>query len=50
LREATAVAKKEAMKVEKSGKSQALTPPLLLTQTSIGSLVQNPRKRDASFA
>ena len=31
LREATVVAKKEAMKAEKSGKPKALIPPLLLT-------------------
>jgi hypothetical protein len=50
LREATAVAEKEARKAKKSGKSKALTPPLLLTNASIASPSQHPRKRDASFA
>jgi vacuolar-type H+-ATPase subunit H len=49
LREATAVAEKEAKKAKKSGKSKALTPPLLLTKTSIASSSQNPCKRAASF-
>jgi hypothetical protein len=44
---------REAKKAEKAGKSKAVaapSPPLLLTQTSTGSLSQNPRKRDASYA
>jgi hypothetical protein len=49
-REATAAVEKEAKKAEKSGKSKAITPPLLLTETSIASPSQNPHKRDASFA
>jgi hypothetical protein len=34
LREATTAAEKEAKKAKKSGKSKAITPPLLLTETS----------------
>ena len=48
-REASAAVEKEAKKVEKSGKSKAITPPLLLTKTSIASPLQNPHKQDASF-
>jgi hypothetical protein len=50
LREATTTTEKEARKIEKLGKSKALTPPLLLTNASIASPSQHPRKRDASFA
>jgi hypothetical protein len=49
LREANAVAEKKAKKAEKSRKSKAFIPPLLLIQTSIGSPIRNARKRDASF-
>jgi hypothetical protein len=49
LREATTAVEKEAKKIEKSKKSKAIIPPLLLTQTSIGFPVQNPCKWDASF-
>jgi hypothetical protein len=44
MREATVAAEKEARKTEKSGKSKAITPPLLLTETSYASPSQNPRK------
>jgi hypothetical protein len=37
LREATATVEKEARRAEKSGKSKAITPPILLTETSIAS-------------
>ena len=44
LREAIAVAEREAMKVEKSGKSKAITPPAFLTKTSTASPSQNLQK------
>jgi hypothetical protein len=49
LREATATAQKEAKKAMKSWKSKAFAPPHFLTETSIASPSQNPRKQDASF-
>jgi vacuolar-type H+-ATPase subunit H len=50
LKEATAAIEKKAKEVEKSRKSKALTPLLLLTETSITSPSENPRKQNASFA
>jgi hypothetical protein len=50
LRDSIAAAEKEARKAENSGKSKAITPPLLLTETSYALPSQNPHKRDASFA
>jgi hypothetical protein len=41
---------KEGKKVEKPGKSKAITPALLLTETSYASPSPNPRKRAASVA
>ena len=49
MREAIAAAKNEAKKVEKSRKSKAITPPLLLTETSTASPLQNPYKQNASL-
>jgi cation transport ATPase len=46
-------ADREAKKVERSYKSKAIvasTPTLVLLEASTGSMLQNPRKRDASFA
>ena len=37
-------------KGEKPGKSEVITPQLLLTETSIATPSQNPRKRDSSLA
>ena len=50
LREAIAIAEKEAMKAEKSGKSKAIIPLAFLIETSTASPSQNPRKRNSSFA
>jgi septal ring factor EnvC (AmiA/AmiB activator) len=50
LREATTATEKEAKKAEKSGKSKAFTSPLFLTKTSTALPLQNPCKRDSSFA
>jgi hypothetical protein len=47
LRETTATAAKEA---RKTGKSKTQSSPLHLTETSIASPSQNPRKRDSSIA
>jgi hypothetical protein len=49
LMDSIAAAEKEARKAENSGKSKAITPPLLLTETSYALPSQNPCKRDASF-
>jgi hypothetical protein len=54
LRESKAITpaakEKEAKKAEKPGKSKAITPTLLLIETSYASPSQNPRKRTASVA
>jgi hypothetical protein len=50
LIEAIATAEKEARKAENSEESKAITPPLLLTETSIALPSQNPCKWDASIA
>ena len=50
LKDSIAAVEKEAKKVEKSGKSKAITPPLLFIETSYASPSQNPCKWDASFA
>ena len=42
--------KKVGKKGEKSGKERSSTPPLLLTEASVATPSQNPRKRDASAA
>lgn len=42
--------KKEGKKGEKSRKSKPSTPPILLTEASVATLSQHPRKRDASTA
>jgi hypothetical protein len=49
LRDSITAAEKEARKAERLGKSKAISPPLLLTETSYASPSQNPRKGDASF-
>jgi hypothetical protein len=44
---------REAKNVGRLGKSKAVassTPPLVLLEASTGSMLQNPRKRDSSFA
>jgi cation transport ATPase len=46
-------AERDAKKGERSSKSKAVvasTPTFVLPEASIGSMLQNPRKRDASFA
>jgi hypothetical protein len=48
LREATVAVEEEAKKVEKPRKSKAITPPLLLIETSYASPSEKPRKRAAS--
>jgi hypothetical protein len=50
LRESTAAKGKEGKKVEKPGKSKAITPALLLTETSYASPSHNPHKHVASVA
>jgi hypothetical protein len=50
LRESTITKGKEGKKVEKPGKSKAITPTLLLTETSYASPSHNPRKRATSVA
>ena len=48
VKEATVAIEMEAKKVEKLKKSKAITPPLLLIETSYASPSQNPCKLDAS--
>ena len=49
VREATTTTEKEGKKGEKPGKSKVITLPLLLTETSIITSSQVPRKQDSSL-